>query len=167
MSQLNVPKKAKANCVRAKHSTHVEEFIDQSDMEIEFEDLIDEEFCAIHLASLCESALTNLADSEGLGMAINYHPDLVHDFLDTVFPKHFKTPVDPAGRERVMKISGTYSKNRGRHAEGEFKPDSEAKEKRASGEIRAAAKDFLQPSFKKLQSIPYNIRPGDEDDEEE
>ncbi|KAL9188046.1 hypothetical protein ACHAXT_006424 [Thalassiosira profunda] len=168
MSQLDVPpgvKKSKANCVRAKHSAPVEAYIENSDYE--YEDLIDEEFCAIHLATLCESALRNLDESDGLGMALQYHPDLVHDFLDTVFPKHFHTPVDPAGRDRVLQISGTYSKNRGRHAEGEFKPDSAEKERRATRKMKAAAKDFLRPSFVKLQRNEHNLRPSDEDDEEE
>lgn len=163
MSQLDVPRTSKANCVKSRNSSPlVRDFIRRS--EYRAEDFSNEEFCAVHLATLCESAVENLNDAEGLGVAVNYSPDLVHDFLDTVFPKHFHTPVDSAGRERVMKISGTYSKNRGRHEEGDFKPDSEAKEKHASVEIKEAAGQFLSPSFKKLQQSEYNIHPSDADD---
>ena len=157
MSQLDVPRKGQANCVRSKNSSPmIKAAVDASGYE--FEDMIAEEFCAVHLASLCDSALRNLEDANGLGMAVNYHPDLVHDFLDTIFPKHFHAPVDAAGRERVLKISGTYSKNRGQRAEGDFKPDGAEKEKKASEEIKEAATEFLQPSFDKLQGLEYHIK---------
>jgi len=167
MSQLDVPHTSNANCVRSKNSSPmIRKFIDKS--AYKFEDFTNVEFCAVHLATLCESALRNLEDAAGLGMAVNYSPHLVDRFLDTIFPKHFHTPVDNAGRDRVMKISGTYSKNRGRHAE-EFKPDSEEKERNASGKIKDAATDFLQPSFDKLQKSDHNIIPfdGDDDNDEE
>ncbi|KAL7535250.1 hypothetical protein ACHAXR_006378 [Thalassiosira sp. AJA248-18] len=160
MSQLEVPRMSQANCVRSKQSSPmIRAFIEKT--EYQFEDMLNEEFCAIHLATLCESALRNLEDAYGLGLAVNYHKDLVHDFLDTIFPKHFHTPVDKAGRDRVLKISGTYSKNRGQHAAGEFKPDSEEKERKASDEIKDAAKDYLQPSFDKLQKSVHNIAQSD------
>mmetsp|Transcript_24297 Transcript_24297/g.52504 ORF Transcript_24297/g.52504 Transcript_24297/m.52504 type:complete len:510 (+) Transcript_24297:175-1704(+) len=170
MSQLDVPKMSKANCVKSRNSSPmVRDVIRRSDYEAS--DFLDEEFCAIHLATLCSSAFENLEDSDGLGMAVNYHPELVHDFLDTIFPKHFHTPVDKAGRDRVLKISGTYSKNRGRHEEGGYKPDSEAKERNASEEIKDAAKLFLEPVYKQLQKSEYNIMPqsadGYDDDEED
>ena len=161
MSQLKVPRISQAICVRSKNSSPlIKSFIKKS--EYSFRDLVDEEFCAIHLATLCESAIRNLEDAEGVGLAVKYTEDLVHDFLDTVFPVHFHTPVSTAGSERVLKISGTYSKNRGRQAEGKYKPDSEQKEKRDSQQIRDAATDFLQPSFDKLEESPYNINAEDE-----
>ena len=164
-SQLNVPggRISKANCVRSKSSPMIRAFIDKS--EYHFDDLIDEEFCAIHLATLCESALKNIEDAEGLGMAVNYSPDLVYDFLDVIFPQHFRTPVDDAGRGRVLNISSTYSKNRGRKNDEEFKPDSQSKERFATEEMKNAAKDFLEESFHKLEKSEHNIRPSDEDDE--
>jgi len=163
MSQLDVPRGARPNCVKSKNSSPaVRSFIAKS--EYRAEDFTDEEFCAVHLATLCASAYENLDDAEGLGMAVNYSPDLVHDFLDTVFPKHFHTPVDRAGRDRVLKISGTYSKNRGRHEEGDFKPDSEEKARKAPEEVKDAAKDFLEPVYNKLQQSEYNIDPSSGDD---
>jgi len=33
-------------------------------------------------------------------------PDLVHDLLGTVFPVHFRVPVDDASVRRVLEISG-------------------------------------------------------------
>ena len=166
MSQLDVPRGAQPNCVRSKQSSPmVRSFVKKSGYD--YGDLVKEEFCAIHLATLCESALRNLEDAYGLGMAINYHKELVHDFLDTIFPKHFHTPVDADARDRVLKISGTYSKNRGQHAEGEFKSDSETKERNASDEVKDAAKAFLQPSFDKLQHSVHNIRQAEDGEDDE
>eukprot|EP01082_Thalassiosira_pseudonana_P001081 g1606.t1 g1606 contig10:2426079-2427566(+) len=157
MSQLDMPRISRANCVRSKNSSPmVHTFIKREGYQKD--DLEDEEFCAIHLATLCESALENLEDANGVGMAVNYSPDLVHDFLDTVFPHHFNTPVDQAGRDRVLKVSGTYSKNRGQEAEGEFKPDSEKKEKHASKAIRDASTNFLQPPYDALGDSSFNIK---------
>ncbi|KAL7538136.1 hypothetical protein ACHAWF_006002 [Thalassiosira exigua] len=156
MSQLNVPKTKMANCVRSKNrSPAIRDFVDRGGWRIE--DLDDEEVCAVHLATLCESALRNLDESDGLGMAVNYSPDLGRRFLDRIFPEHFRLEVEEAGRDRVLKVSGTYSKNRGRHGQGEFQPDSEKKEKNASRRVKDAARHFLQPTFEQLQDSEYNV----------
>ena len=155
MSQLKGLQLKNANCVRSHvHSEMITRFVARSGYH--YQDLKDEEWCAIHLATLCESAIKNLNDADGLGMAVNYHKDLVHDFLDTVFPKHFNIPLDQEAIDRVMKVSGTYSKNRGR--QGDFKSDSEEKEKMASKGIRKASELFLDPSFNSLQDSRYNIK---------
>jgi hypothetical protein len=154
MSQLDVPNMRNANCVRShSRSEMISRFVARSGYMPS--ELDEEEWCAIHLATLCESAIKNLNDADGLGMAVNYHKDLVHDFLDTVFPKHFNVPLDQEAIDRVIKVSGTYSKNRGR--QGEFKADSEEKEKKASNGIRKASSLFLDPSFHTLQDSRYNI----------
>lgn len=155
MSQLDVPQLRMANCVRShSRSEMVTRFVARSGYNPS--DLDDEEWCAIHLATLCESAIKNLNDADGLGMAVNYHKDLVHDFLDTVFPKHFKVSLDQEAIDRVIEVSGTYSKNRGK--KGDFKADSEEKEKKATDGIREASSLFLEPSFHILQDSMNNIR---------
>ncbi|KAL3775003.1 hypothetical protein ACHAWO_003581 [Cyclotella atomus] len=145
-----------AICVRSKStSAQIHDFVEREGYGMN--DLEDEEFCAIHLATLCESALKNLQEANGVGIAVRYSPDLVHDFLDTIFPKHFKVDLDHAARERVLKVSGTYSKNRGGQEEGAFKSDSESKEEKASDEIRRASTKFLEPSFSALGKSQFNI----------
>lgn len=145
-----------AICVKSKKkSPQIRAFVKREGYGVH--DLANEEFCSIHLATLCESALKNLQEANGMGMAVNYHADLVHDFLETVFPKHFKADVDQAGRERVLKVSGTYSKNRGGEEEGAFKSDSESKEQKASDAIKRAATLFLRPSFELLGKSRFNI----------
>jgi hypothetical protein len=155
MSQLDVPQMRMANCVRS-HSTSdmVTRFVARSGYQAP--DLDDEEWCAIHLATLCESAIKNLNDADGLGMAVKYHKDLVKDFLDKVFPKHFNVPLDQEAIDRVIKVSSTYSKNRGK--QGDFKSDSEEKENKASEGIRKASSLFLEPTFNSLQDSRYNIK---------
>lgn len=147
---------SRAICVKSKRrSPQIYSFVQREGYDMN--DLENEQFCSIHLATLCESALKNLEEANGMGLAVKYHPDLVNDFLDIIFPKHFKAVVDPLGRDRVLKVSGTYSKNRGGEEEGAFKSDSESKEEKASDEIRSAAKLFLEPSFRALGGSPYNI----------
>jgi hypothetical protein len=163
-SQLRVPNTKNANCVRGKRKDRaVQAFIARTSYDIE--EFNDEEVCAVHLATLCEAAARHLEDAAGVGAAVRYAPDLVHDLLDTVFPAHFKLPIDAAGRERVLRIAGTYSKNRGKQEEGEFKPDTEEKARRASPAIKEAAKDYLAASYKRLQGSPHNIAPKDDDAE--
>ena len=158
MSQLDVPHTSQANCVRSKHSSPLtKKFIHSS--QYQFKDLTDEEFCAIHLATICESALRNLEDADGIGMAIKYAPELVYAFLDTVFPTHFHTLVDEDGKVRVKKIAGTYSKNRDMHiAENQFRSDSEEKERNAPQSMKDAANEFLGPVHRQLDESTYNIR---------
>ena len=164
MSQLRVPQMSKANCVRSRQSSPaVREFIAGTEYGVDEFDL--EEFCAIHLATLCEAALRHLEDAEGLGAAVRYSPNLVHDLLEDVFPVHFRTPLDGAGKDRVLKIAGTYSKNRGERREGAFQPDGEEKVEHASETINKAAETWLEPSWKKLEHSKYNIDPEKGDDD--
>ncbi|KAL3761919.1 hypothetical protein ACHAWU_010096 [Discostella pseudostelligera] len=161
MSQLDVPHTSKANCVRSKHSSPlIKKAI--AGTQYKFDDLSDEEFCAVHLATICESALRNLEDADGVGMAIKYTDDLEYAFIDTVFPKHFHALVDEDGRQRVEKIAGTYSKGRGMH-EGEFHSDSEEKIRNAPKSMKDAADEFLGPVNKLLDKSSYNFRPEEEE----
>lgn len=162
-SQLRVPNTAQANCVRSKkRSPAIRNFVART--EYALDEFADEEVCAVHLATLCEAAERHLDYAAGTGAAVRYAPDLAGTLLDRVFPTHFKTPVDQAGRDRVLKIAGTYSKNRGRQEEGAFRPDSEKKARQASQEIKDASKEYLEPSYKRLQHSPHNIDPLEDDD---
>ena len=127
----------------------------------------DEEYCAVHLATICQSALWNLSDADGLGLAVEYNPNLVNDFLGTIFPKHFHLPVDDEATKRVLAIAGTYSKNRGggkrvKEKGGKFVPDGDEKERKASDEMKEAAALFLLPTYEQLTESQYNIRSVEE-----
>lgn len=164
MSQLNVPQTSMANCVRSrKNSPMIKSFVMKIDGNINKPPKTDEEYCAVHLATICQSALWNLSDADGLGLAVEYNPNLVNDFLGTIFPKHFHIPVDDEATKRVLAIAGTYSKNRGggkrvKEKGGKFVPDGDEKERKASDEMKEAAALFLLPTYEQLTESQYNIR---------
>ena len=94
---------------------------------------------------------------------MEYNPNLVNDFLGTIFPKHFHLPVDDEATKRVLAIAGTYSKNRGggkrvKEKGGKSVPDGDEKERKASDEMKEAAALFLLPTYEQLTESQYNIR---------
>lgn len=156
VSQLDVPRLSMANCVESKNSSPlVKKFARDSGHQTNR--LKDEDFCAIHLATLCESALNNLKVSYGLGLAVKYTPQLVDTLLESIFPNHFQLAVDDMGRDRVHDVAGVYSKNSGRHDKVNFVEDSERKERNASKAIKSASKAFLQNTFEELERFQFNI----------
>lgn len=155
MSQLDMRDISKANCVLHNRKSPI---IKQAArrFKIKRKDLHDEEICALHLATICGSAIVNLEDANGLGLTVNYSKDLVLELLDYVFPKHFHTPVHKDGYRRVIDISKLYSKS----TEGEeevFESDANKKRDKATSMIKDAATELLDPSYKKLEASPYNM----------
>ena len=65
-------------------------------------------------------------------------------------PRIFGRPLEEFEVDNLRKISGIYSKGTNKGKQGEFKSDSEQKEKKASDEVRKAAKEFLSESFAQL-----------------
>ena len=104
-----------------------------------------EEYCALHLAAITESAVASLND---LSIPVNYEslPDILYT---TILPKIMGRPLTAQEVQNIQSISQNYSKGVGsKHRE--FKGDSQAKEKAASPQVKAAAAKFLQPSFERL-----------------
>jgi hypothetical protein len=103
------------------------------------------EFCAAHLAELTESAVSSLND-----MAIPVAYDQLPSMLwEKIMPKIFGRPLEQFEIDNMETISKSYSKGHSAN-KGEFKGDSEQKEKKASDEVRKAAKEFLMESFDQL-----------------
>lgn len=134
-----------ANCVRSKRSRsmRVEEIADRHGVILKH--ISDEDYCAVHLATITEMAADNLNE---FAIPVNYR-DLTNIFADELLPK-MGVNLAAEGRRRVEAISGVYSKGRGSDA-GEFHGDSEEKEKRASKEVRQAAQTYLQESYERLE----------------
>lgn len=109
----------------------------------------------IQLATFCWSALRNFKDADGLGLAVKYSYDLASDFIDTIFPKHFHTPVERDGEERIRLISKRYNRKRDGLSPGP--PGDKHNDVDAPQSIDDAAKDYLEPSFKRLQDSKYNL----------
>jgi hypothetical protein len=111
-------------------------------------DLQPAQYCAAHLASLTESAVSHLND-----MAIPVNYDHLPSMLwEKIMPKLFGRPLSENEIQNIETESHDYSKGRGWRA-GKFKGDSEEKEHLASDSIKAAAEEFLQESYEALNAF--------------
>lgn len=110
--------------------------------------LNDEEFCALHLASLCISALKQMQDENSKGIAVEYD-NLVDKLIKKIIPVHFGVSIDNEASQRILDVSKIYSKSKG--AAKDWKEDSEAKEIGSTSKIRHASELFLQGSYEELQ----------------
>ena len=102
-------------------------------------------------ASLTETALEGIQQSNGMGIPVNY-VDLPAILWEKILPK---IGVDVSEEEisRIKEISKHYSKGAdGRQAE--FHQDSEEKEKHATDAIKNAVALFLQESYDALRALP-------------
>lgn len=124
---------------------------DESDVaEMNLEEMGPYDFCAAHLATLTETAADHIHQSAGLGRAVNYVslPDILYE---KILPAWGVT-VSEAEIENIQKISGVYSKGRGK-MKGEWHEDSEKKEAAASPEIQQASETFLGESYDRLEKL--------------
>ena len=111
------------------------------------------EYCAAHLASLTESAVEHLNDM-AIPVAYEKLPSMM---WETIMPRILGRPLEQFEIENSEKISGVYSKGHNKNKNGEFTGDSEAKEKKASDEVREAAKEFLSESTDQLAAFQPNL----------
>lgn len=154
-SHLDMPNTSTSNCVRNYKKSPMIKLLARK-LRLKMKDLENEEVCALHLATICGSALINLEEANGLGMALNYDKEMAQELLDYVFPKHFHTPVHQDGYRRVMEVSKLYSKSY--NGEDEiFVSDKEEKRAKASSSVKDSAVEFLEPSYKKLEKTQFNI----------
>jgi len=114
------------------------------------DDLEPSEYCAAHLAQLTEAAVNSLND-----MAIPVPYDQLPAMMwEKIMPKIFGRPLEAFEINNLEGISKSYSKQgKRKDKQGEFKGDSEQKEKKASKEVRDAAKEFLMESFDQLSAF--------------
>ncbi|EGD76785.1 hypothetical protein PTSG_08136 [Salpingoeca rosetta] len=137
-----VPAGAKVPCLRAKNSP-----TPLHRRYIRSKNPSDEEFCAAHLATLCDSALHAL-DSSPNGIAVNYH-DLPDVLYTRVFPVHFGYTPTPSVKRNMVNVAQEYSK--GRAGVKKFSDDSKTKQDRASEQLRTFAESTLRPLYTELE----------------
>ena len=101
-------------------------------------------------ASLCESALRELRKSS-TGRAVEYD-GLVDKLIADVIPNHFGVEMTEEGKQNILEVSKTYSKNKGAK-KSEWSEDSEKKEERASKEIVDASGTFMTKSYDELKTF--------------
>jgi len=155
MSHLDHAHMEQSNCVRPRKDPPkiVVDLVERHGKSVT--ELSHEEYCAAHLASICDSALGEMkrpgdggSDGNSMGWPVNYQD--LPDKLYEVIPHHFGVPLGETERDRIAQISGMYSKGRGNKAH-EWKDDSERKEERATDAIRGACKIFLDETFAELE----------------
>lgn len=117
-------------------------------------ELSPELFCAAHLASLTESAVNNLHQSD-YGIPVNYE-HLPNYLYEHVLPNRMGVKTTETEIERILQVSSQYSKGRG-DRKREWQEDSDQKEKIASDEVRHAAKTFLKESYETLESLAQEM----------
>ena len=109
-----------------------------------------EDYCAAHLASLCDAAYSAYQNSNGNGKFVDY-VDLPDSLIEDIIPNHFGQSIDDKAKSRILKVSGTYSK--ARTLGKTWQEDSQQKEDAARPEIRAASAKYLQPVYEKLKRV--------------
>ena len=148
MSQLaNGPKYA--NCVRPRtgKSSLVSGLSHFKGVRIK--DLSDEEYCALHLATITEAAVKAMQRDPQHGTAVNY-AKLPEALYTDIIPNKFGVPLSTIEINNIIKISSVYSKGTSGR-QGKFKDDSQHKEKSATTAVRDAARFFLDESYATLE----------------
>lgn len=148
MSQLKMGAR-NANCVRmrVRPNAHITKLAETKGLTTK--ELSDEQYCAAHLATITESAVTSMQREPHLGTPVNY-VNLPHVLYDLVLPQKFGVELSEEEIANIKKISGVYSKGTGGR-QGEYKDDTEEKEHLATKEVREAAQLFLEESYKVLE----------------
>ncbi|GMH50466.1 hypothetical protein TrRE_jg441, partial [Triparma retinervis] len=109
-----------------------------------------EMFCAAHLSRICEEALKAISRSAGKGLPLGYEglvDKLMADYMET----HFSLKLTATDKDRLVYISGSYSKARTSGAQ--FHGDSDEKDKKASPMVVEAAGMFMKEGFDELQAL--------------
>lgn len=109
-----------------------------------------EEYCAIHFATLTESALASLEAPGSQGRAVEYTqlPDIM---WNTILPDMFHVSLKPADVSRMKETAGEYSKGRDNKA-GTFAEDTARKQELAHQELKTAAQR-MEGSYAKLKAL--------------
>jgi len=139
----------KAVCLRGKQQPPSDLVSLVSDMGSSVKSLTYEEYCAAHLATLCTSALKQMKESDGKGVAVEYD-NLIDKLISKIIPDHFNIPIDDDAKERIQIVGGTYSKSKG----GDNKvwvEDSKKKDDHSTPQIRSASDKFLSSSYTELK----------------
>jgi len=109
-----------------------------------------EQKCALHLSTLCESAVSALLTAD-TGLAVNYS-ELAERLTFQIIPEHFDIPMTEDMIDNIEEVASKYSKGRGDKAK-QWVEDSAAKERQASTQVREAAKLFLSKSYSSLEAF--------------
>lgn len=118
------------------------------------ESLSKEEYCAAHLAALCESAIQGhrYINNDTKHWFLNYN-ELPSKVWETVLPEVLGTPLSARQIERMEAVSNAYSKGHGPKAGKEWHDDASVKHEMAPDSVKEAVAMFLQPSYQLLEAM--------------
>ena len=152
MSHLKTKDKTEAVCTRSRSAppTDLVALVKARDPSAKVTRLSTEDYCAAHLASLCEAAYSAHESSDRSGRFVDY-VDLPDVLIDDIIPNHFHQVMGEESKSRIRKISGTYSK--ARTVGKTWQEDSQKKEDAARPEIRTASAKYLQPVWEKMKQM--------------
>ena len=153
MSHLKRRGVSRAVCLRQRNrpARDTEELVRSIDGNTDMNNLSTEEFCAAHLATLCQVATDQIKDSKGRGKLINYS-DLPKVLYDSIIPKHFGIgAISKEAKENILTVNEMYSK--GRQSGQLWEEDNAKKEADAWQEIKDASKKFMKPIYEEMERI--------------
>ena len=116
-----------------------------------------EDYCAAHLAHLCDGALAAAkAGHDGCGRVLEYTADMTAALVDDVFPHFFGVDVDDRARRAMVATSEKYSKGHETLlGAGRFnaRADSDRKNRAATPAAQRAADAHLAPRHAALAAL--------------
>eukprot|EP00937_MAST-01D_sp_MAST-1D-sp2_P007394 g7394.t1 len=110
-----------------------------------------EQYCAAHLAMMCQHALDAAAKFGAARARFVEYAGLVDTVLADVFPRHFAWAMSAAELARAKQVSTLYSK--ARNNQRAFKDDSAKKQQRASDVAKRWSREYVEPLYHKMQSL--------------
>lgn len=148
MSHLDIPQMQRAVCLRSTRRPPKMITDMAKSKGKDMKSISPEEFCAMHLATLCQSALDEFHRTDK-GEFVNY-VDLPNILIDYIIPDHFNIPIDAEEARNIHEVSSVYSKG-SHNRDKEWKEDSQTKQEHASEAILKASETWLLPTFKALE----------------
>jgi hypothetical protein len=122
----------------------------------------DEEYCAAHLAFLCDMALEHLKADGSRGHAVSYD-GLADELLDVVLPGHFGLALSAGEHARMAATAKIYSKAQSAAdaddgAKALFAGDAETKRHAATAGMKLATETYLDARTQALEAATAATR---------
>lgn len=167
---LNRKNITSAVCLRSKHNPPselqllLEQKTNYKSTRGSIQGISNEKICAAHLATLCHTAFSQIRQSYGWGLLINYN-SLPSAVTERIIP-HFlqgrnKTmrPIDTQNWNWTLlkKMEETYSKAGTDEINNDWKEDTKQKEQSSWKELRKASHIFLEPLYQQMENYRLSL----------
>eukprot|EP00937_MAST-01D_sp_MAST-1D-sp2_P007393 g7393.t1 len=124
-----------------------------------------EQYCAAHLAMMCQHALDAAAKFGAARARFVEYAGLVDTVLADVFPRHFAWAMSAAELARAKQVSTLYSKlghkvapgdaagGKNAGSAGAFVDDSKSKQARATAAQKKWSAEYVEPLYRRMQGL--------------